>query len=198
MLPLTEPQQEMLDWIAAYIQQFQKSPSLREMMQGLGLRSASPVQARLDRLRQKGYVDWMRGKMRTIRVLPPAKSSMPLLGTIAASGLITTFTDTVESFDALTHLLSGCFALRVSERLDAFLLQTGDLVLLKPVSKPQSLKAGAIVAVRQKDGTTLNRLERDGDLIRLLAMGTDEPGPYRFQKHINVQGVVIGVWRCYI
>lgn len=195
MLPLTTPQQELLDWITTYIQQCQKSPSLREMMQGLGLRSVSAVQARLGQLRQKGYVDWIRGKIRTIRVLPPAKNSMPLLGTIAASGLITTFTDTVESFDTLTHLPPRCFALRVSERLEPLLLQVGDLLLLKPVSAPQSLKDGAIVAVRQKEKTTLNRLERKGDLIRLLAIGVDEPGPYRFQKHVAIQGVMVGVWR---
>lgn len=197
MLPsLTTAQQELLDWVAAYIQQHHVSPSLREMMRGMGLRSPAPVQSRLEHLRQKGYVDWSHGRARTIRLLALEVKGMPLLGTIAASGLITTFTEAAEAFEAFKQLPLNCFALRVVGRIDTLLLQAGDTLLFKPVVDRRLLKTGEIVVVQQQGETTLKTLEQDGTgLVRLQSVNIDQPDQCRFLKQLTVQGVMFGVWR---
>ena len=41
--PLTSAQQELYDWLADYIGTHRHSPSIRQMMQAMGLRSPAPV-----------------------------------------------------------------------------------------------------------------------------------------------------------
>ena len=53
--PLTTAQQELYDWLADYIGTHRHSPSIRQMMQAMGLRSPAPIQSRLRHLQQKGW-----------------------------------------------------------------------------------------------------------------------------------------------
>ena len=55
---LTSAQQELYDWLADYIGTHRHSPSIRQMMQAMGLRSPAPVQSRLRHLQQKGWITW--------------------------------------------------------------------------------------------------------------------------------------------
>ena len=48
MEPLTEAQQELYDWLIEYIQVHQHSPSIRQMMVAMKLKSPAPIQSRLD------------------------------------------------------------------------------------------------------------------------------------------------------
>lgn len=63
---LTPVQQKVYDWIFGYMKQNGKSPTIREIMKGLGYSSPAPVQEALDRLRAKGWIDWDEGKFRAI------------------------------------------------------------------------------------------------------------------------------------
>lgn len=67
--PLTEPQQETLDFIARFIRENGYPPSLRKIQQELKLKSIAPVQNRLYLLRDKGYITWEEGHSRTIRLV---------------------------------------------------------------------------------------------------------------------------------
>ena len=51
---LTEAQSELYGWIKNYIKEFQHSPSIRQMMHGMGLKSPAPIQSRLKHLQEKG------------------------------------------------------------------------------------------------------------------------------------------------
>ncbi|MDJ0597502.1 MAG: hypothetical protein QNJ37_01455 [Crocosphaera sp.] len=93
MESLTPAQQELYDWIREFINQNYYSPSIREMMRAMGLRSPAPVQARLERLRDKGYVTWIDGKVRTIKPLQVKKPGIVIKGSIAAGGLVEPFAD---------------------------------------------------------------------------------------------------------
>lgn len=70
--PLTTAQIELYEWLVRYIREHQHSPSIRQMMQAMGLKSPAPIQSRLEHLRIKGYIDWNQGKARTIRLPRPA------------------------------------------------------------------------------------------------------------------------------
>jgi repressor LexA len=69
MQELTPKQQELLDWIAEFIDKNGFSPTVREMMRGVGLKSPAPVQARLDILKKKGWVSWVHRQTRTVRIV---------------------------------------------------------------------------------------------------------------------------------
>ena len=65
MEPLTPAQKELYDWLVKFINENHYSPTIRQMMRAMGLRSPAPIQARLERLQTKGYVTWTEGKART-------------------------------------------------------------------------------------------------------------------------------------
>ncbi len=54
------------------------SPSIRQMMQAMNLKSPAPIQSRLEHLRTKGYIEWTEGQARTIRILRPVKQGVPI------------------------------------------------------------------------------------------------------------------------
>lgn len=71
---LTSAQQELYDWLVDYIQQHRHSPSIRQMMEAMGLRSPAPIQSRLRHLQQKGWITWQEGQARTLQLLGPAQA----------------------------------------------------------------------------------------------------------------------------
>ena len=58
---LTTAQQELYDWLVDFIGDNHHSPSIRQMMQAMGLRSPAPIQSRLRHLQQKGWIKWQEG-----------------------------------------------------------------------------------------------------------------------------------------
>ena len=146
---LTEAQNELLTWLKNYINDFQHSPSIRQMMNGMGLKSPAPIQSRLKHLQEKGYISWQEGKARTLKLLTGVEDEgIPVLGSVAAGGLIETFTDVNETLD-LSSIFDkkGTFALTVNgdSMIDAYIAD-GDMVLMEPVKEPQSIKNGTIVS----------------------------------------------------
>jgi repressor LexA len=201
MEPLTAAQQELYDWLAGYIQQHQHSPSIRQMMQAMNLKSPAPVQSRLEHLRTKGYIEWTEGKARTIRVLQPqVKQGIPVLGAIAAGGLVEPFTEAVEQLDFTSLFLPPkTFALRVvGDSMIEDLITEGDVVIMRPVPDPELVKNGTIVAARvDGHGTTLKRFYRRGDRVTLKPANTKYKPIEVTARQVQVQGTLIGVWRGY-
>jgi repressor LexA len=200
MEPLTEAQQELYDWLVEYIRENQYPPSIRQMMKAMGLKSPAPVQSRLEHLRTKGYIQWAEGKARTIQLTQEVMRGVPIRGVIAAGSLVDVFPDTdVEYLDlAGISLKPSYFALRVrgDSMIDA-MIDSGDIVILKPVPDPKSLKNGTIVAARVEDQTTLKYFNRKGNKVTL------EPANKAYKpievpaSQVDVQGVLVHVWRDY-
>lgn len=200
MESLTEAQQQLYDWLVDYIHTSQHAPSIRQMMRAMNLRSPAPVQSRLEHLRSKGYIDWTEGKARTIRILGGAPAGVPVLGAITAGGLVEPFTDTVEQLD-LSPLFRqpGNFALRViGDSMIEDLIAEGDVVIMQPVSDPEQLKNGLIVAARvEGHGTTLKRFYRKGEQVTLKPANPKYLPIEVTAKSVQVQGVLVGIWRDY-
>ncbi len=200
MESLTEAQRQLYEWLSQYIRQYQHSPSIRQMMQAMSLKSPAPVQSRLEHLRNKGYIEWSEGQARTIRILHSAKSGVPVLGAIAAGGLLEPFSDTLEHLDLSNLLLPPqTYALRVTgDSMIEDLITDGDLVLMRPVPEPDQLKNGTIVAARvEGHGTTLKRFYRQGDRVTLKPANVKYNPIEVSALSVQVQGALIGVWRCY-
>ncbi len=96
---LTEAQNELYQWIKKYLKDFQHSPSIRQMMQAMRLKSPAPIQSRLKHLQDKGYIKWEEGKARTLQIIDGIIEGVPILGSVAAGGLIETYSDIQENLD---------------------------------------------------------------------------------------------------
>jgi repressor LexA len=203
MEPLTEAQQQLYDWLVEYIDEHQHAPSIRQMMTAMSLKSPAPVQSRLEHLRNKGYIAWLEGQARTIRILNPLPKGVPIRGAIAATSLVETFPDVEVEYLDLSNLLlkPKHFALKVRghSMIDA-LIDDGDIVILQPTEDPKAIKNNSIVAARVEGKTTLKYFQRKGSKV-VLQPGNPNRDLYPVTEvsasDVDVQGVLVGVWRGY-
>ena len=197
---LTEAQQELYDWLVEYIREHQHSPSIRQMMRAMGLKSPAPIQSRLEHLRNKKYIDWTEGRARTIRLLESVHNGVPIRGEIAAGGLIEPCTDDEERLNISgVELRPQDYALRVTgdSMIDA-MINDGDIVIMRPVPDPGNLKNGTIVAARvEGEGNTLKYFYRDKDQVTLKAANPNYDPIERLADQVMVQGRLVGMWRDY-
>ena len=195
---LTTAQQELYDWLVDFIGDHHHSPSIRQMMQAMGLRSPAPIQSRLRHLQQKGWIKWQEGQARTLQLIEESISGVPVLGAIAAGGLVETFDDVQETLDLNSVLqLKGLFALTVNgdSMIDSFIAD-GDMVLMEPVNDPARLRNGTIVSAMVPGlGTTLKHFFRDGSLVRLEAANTSYDPIEIDAEQVHIQGKLAAVWR---
>ena len=195
---LTPAQQELYDWLADYIGTHHHSPSIRQMMQAMGLRSPAPVQSRLRHLQQKGWITWQEGQARTLQLLGGLLSGIPVLGAVAAGGLVETFDDVQERLDLAPVLETrGLFALTVNgdSMVDAYIAD-GDVVLMEPVLEPSRLRDGTVVsALVPGSGTTLKHFHRKGATVLLEAANPAYEPIELPADQVQVQGKLVAVWR---
>lgn len=195
---LTPAQQELYDWLADYIGTHHHSPSIRQMMQAMGLRSPAPVQSRLRHLQQKGWITWQEGQARTLQLLGGLLSGIPVLGAVAAGGLVETFDDVQERLDLAPVLETrGLFALTVNgdSMVDAYIAD-GDVVLMEPVPEPSRLRDGTVVsALVPGSGTTLKHFHRKGSKVLLEAANPAYEPIELPADQVQVQGKLVAVWR---
>lgn len=196
---LTDAQSELFDWIKNYIRDFHHSPSIRQMMQGMGLKSPAPIQSRLKHLQEKGYISWQEGRARTLQLVNDlVTQNVPILGSIAAGGLIESYSDVSQELD-LSEVLQkkGVFALTVNgDSMKNAYIADGDMVLMEPVIEQSSLRNGMIVsAMVPGSGTTLKYFFRKNNQIILEAANPDYE-PIKLDKDfVSIQGKLLAVWR---
>ena len=196
---LTDAQNELFEWIKDYIKNFNHSPSIRQMMSAMGLKSPAPIQSRLKHLQDKGYISWQEGKARTLQLISEIKDgSIPILGSVAAGGLIEAFSDLDEHLDIGDVLYKkGVFALPVNgdSMIDA-VIADGDMVLMEPVNDLNYLRNGTIVsAMLPGSGTTLKYFFKSGNQVRLEAANQNYEPIIVNADEISIQGKLLAVWR---
>ena len=196
---LTAAQDELFQWIKDYIRDFNHSPSIRQMMEGMGLKSPAPIQSRLKHLQEKGYISWQEGRARTLQLVDNlVKKNVPILGSIAAGGLIESYSDVSQELDLSETLQKkGVFALTVNgdSMKDAFIAD-GDMVLMEPVFDKFSIRNGMIVSAMVPGlGTTLKYFFRKNNQIILEAANQDYDPIKLNQEEVTIQGKLLAVWR---
>ena len=195
---LTQAQNELYGWIKNYMKDFQHSPSIRQMMQAMGLKSPAPIQSRLKHLQEKGYISWQEGKARTMQIVDEVVGGIPIMGSVAAGGLIETFSDVNEELDIEDVLKKkNVFALTVNgdSMIDACIAD-GDMVLMEPVNESNSLRNGDIVSALVPGlGTTLKYFIKRGNKLFLEAANPAyEPIELNVDQ-VVFQGKLLAVWR---
>ena len=195
---LTQAQNELYRWIKDYMKNFQHSPSIRQMMQAMGLKSPAPIQSRLKHLQEKGYISWQEGKARTMQIVDEIIDGVPIMGSVAAGGLIETYTEVQESLDISDVLKKkNVFALTVNgdSMIDACIAD-GDMVLMEPIKDSYSLKNGTIVSALVPGlGTTLKYFIKKGGQIFLEAANPNYDPIVVDVNQISIQGKLLAVWR---
>lgn len=173
---LTDRQQAILDFLAAYLAREGMPPTLAEIAREFGFRQARSAQAHLQALEAKGALSLLPGKSRGIRLAnPPAPAgglSLPVLGAVAAG-------EPIGDADYQGHLLLDRalffphpdYLLRVrgdSMREDGIF--DGDLVA---VHRTPEARDNQIVVARLDGELTVKRLRRRKDRITLLPRNPD-------------------------
>ena len=196
---LTDAQNELFEWIRDYIRDFQHSPSIRQMMEGMGLKSPAPIQSRLKHLQDKGYISWQEGRARTLQLIDNfTTNNIPILGSVAAGGLIESYSDVTEELD-ISEIFQkkGVFALSVNgdSMKDAYIAH-GDMVLMEPVREHSALRNGMIVSALVPGlGTTLKYFFRKNNQIILEPANQDYEAIKIDEELVSIQGKLLAIWR---
>ena len=195
---LSQAQNELYEWIKDYMRNFQHSPSIRQMMRAMGLKSPAPIQSRLRHLQQKGLISWQEGKARTLQLVDEVLEGVPIMGSVAAGGLIETFSDVNENLDISdVFKKKDVFALTVNgDSMIEACIADGDMVLMEPIKDSYSLQNGTIVSALVPGlGTTLKYFVKKGNKIFLEAANPAyEPIELNLEE-VVFQGKLLAVWR---
>jgi repressor LexA len=198
MESLTPAQKELYDWLIEYIRSTRHAPSIRQMMKAMNLRSPAPVQSRLERLRNKGYIDWTDGKARTLRILHQPEQGLSIEGAIAAGGLVEPFTDDKTRLD-LSDLFaqSDCYVLRVTgDSMIEDLINDGDYAVMRSLDDSSQVKDGDIIAARVSGhGTTLKRFYQEQKQVILKPANRKYESIKAEAENVEIQGILVGIWR---
>lgn len=199
--PLTDRQQQVLDFIHAHHRQHGVAPSIREIQAHFGLASPFGIQRHLHALTEKGVLRRLEGKARGL--LPQshprrgALAEVPLFGSIPAGYGVETQVTEPESHISIDTASLGVrpttklFALRVrgDSMVDASILD-GDTVFLTPrEARPRDIVAALI------DGeSTLKRylIQRGQPFLRAENPRYPDLLP---ATELLIQGVMIGLLR---
>ena len=195
---LSDAQNELYEWIRDYMRDFNHSPSIRQMMDAMGLKSPAPIQSRLKHLQKKGFISWQEGKARTLQLVNKVAEGIPIMGSVAAGGLIDTYTDIDENLDISGVLeKKDVFALTVNgdSMIDACIAD-GDMVLIEPIKNSYSLRNGTIVSALVPGlGTTLKYFFKRGEKIFLEAANPAYKPIELNLDEVIIQGKLLAVWR---
>ena len=195
---LSNAQKELYEWIKSYMKEFQHSPSIRQMMNAMGLKSPAPIQSRLKHLQEKGYISWQQGKARTLQIFDEIIEGIPVLGSVAAGGLIETYSDVNEKLDISDIFQKkDIFALTVNgDSMIEACIADGDMVLMEPVKDYYQLKNGDIVSALVPGlGTTLKYFVKRGNKIFLEAANSSYKPIELNLDQVVFQGKLLAVWR---
>ena len=202
-----EKQQEILDFISRHYQEKGYPPTIREICDGVGLKSPSTVHGYLKRLEKKGALEKDPSTSRSIRLPESGQEDanvfaqkpqaeyleVPVLGNISAGLPILAEENVQRTFPLpMDFARKGeVFMLRVKgeSMVNAGILD-GDYVI---VQKQDIAPDGTIVAALIDDSATVKTFYRENGYFRLQPEN-DFMEPI-ICDHVSILGRVVGVYR---
>ncbi len=206
---LPRRQQEVLDYLRRAIAERGYVPSIREIVEALGVHSTSTIHYHLTGLAERGLIRWEKGKNRAIQLLegtpaaaapapapipfPEEAPRLPILGRIAAGRPIEAIGDGTETLDLAGMWATGNnYVLEVKgESMIEDHIMPGDMVIVKPQATARD--GEIVVALLDNGEATLKRLYRESGRIRLQPANSAMDPIY--VDSVTVQGRVVGVIR---
>jgi repressor LexA len=207
--PLSDRQQQVLDFLTATVSERGYPPSVREICEAVGLSSPSTVHSHLSSLVKAGYIRRDPSKPRAIEILTETETAVPqpapytddrlrevpLVGRIAAGSPILAAED-IETVMPLPEELVGSdpvFMLEVrgDSMIDAGILD-GDYVVVR--RQPDARDGEIIAALVDGEEATVKRLKREDGKVVLIS---ENPAlePMVFEDGVEIIGKVVSVLR---
>ncbi len=205
---LTTRQQEIWQFLAAYVDEHGYPPTVREIGEAVGLASPSTVHAHLASLEREGLIRRDPTKPRAVELVgrrkaepTPAREAvprLPLVGRIAAGGPLLA-EETIEDEIAVPEPLGrdADFLLRVTgdSMVEAGILD-GDVVVVRRQrdARPGDVVVALVGDDESADEATVKTFdrERDGRIRLQPANSALEP---LYPEHVEILGKVTGVFR---
>ncbi len=199
---LTKKQQVILDYIREEVQKKGYPPSVREICEGVGLKSTSTVHGHLNKLEEKGYIRRDPTKPRAIELLDsgdnivPFKRNtayVPIVGEVTAGQPILAVENIEETFPVPTEFVENgeYFMLQIKgeSMIEAGILDR-DYVLVK---QQQDAINGEIVVALIEDSATCKTFYKEKNRIRLQPENSSMDPIY--SDNVSILGIVKGVFR---
>ncbi len=154
---------EILEFLRNFTAEYGYPPTVREIMQGVGLKSTATVHYHLSALEAAGEIAVDGAKNRAIR-LPQQQSGIPIVGVVTA-GYPILAVENIEGYLPYDRE-ENCFALRVrgDSMIGAGILD-GDLVVVR---QQPTADHGEIVVALLGDEATVKRLSLSSDGVWLM------------------------------
>jgi len=205
---LTERQQQIWNFLVAYVDGHGYPPTVREIGEEVGLASPSTVHAHLANLERAGLLRRDPTKPRALELIgrersvpepasadTPGVARLPLVGEIAAGGPLLA-EENIEDYVAMPSRMNADFLLRVKgdSMVDAGILD-GDLVIVR---RADTARNGEIVVAlagedESTDEATVKTFYREDGRVRLQPENNAlEP---MYPPHVRILGRVVGVFR---
>jgi repressor LexA len=202
--PLTNRQQQALDFITACLQERGYPPTLREIGEHMGIRSTNGVNDHLKALERKGYLVREELKSRALRpvaMTQAKKAEVPILGRVAAGQPILANENIVDKVVVDRFFIGAAsgrdvFGLVVQgESMIEDGIYDGDYIFVR---KQATAERGEIVVVMIDGEATVKRIYPEGDRVRLQPANASMRPIYVSRdefRAIDILGKVIGVYR---
>lgn len=200
---LTNKQNEILNFLKEFIATHKYPPSIREICEGMDLKSPATVFVHLNKIEEKGYIKKNNSKNRTIELLVDNEYekqnddivSVPLLGKVTAGNPIEAIERPNEYFALPSYLIpskSEVFTLEVSG--DSMInsgIHDGDIII---VERCNTAKNGEkVVAMTDENEVTLKTFYKEDGYFRLQPEN-DFMLPI-ILKNVTILGRAIGLYR---
>ena len=205
--PLTPRQKQVLNLIRRHLSSDGAPPTIRELREGLALKSLRGVTVHLDALVRKGYIQRSRHArgIRLLREAPrelasvtPVPVLIPVVGRIAAGAPLLAEQHIEERLAVDPRWIPGpgCFAVRGhGDRMINAGISDGDYVVVRP---QQEADNGQIVAVLIEGEATVKKFYRErGGRIRLQPENPVLEPMFIHPKDqsVRILGKVVGLFR---
>lgn len=201
---LTPRQQEILDFLKAWIAENSMPPTRAEMCAALGFRSPNAAEEHLRALERKGAIEMLAGSSRGIRILMGGDDAandeehgLPLIGKVAAGSPILAQENISGRYPVSPLMFKprADYLLKVAgQSMKDVGIMDGDWLA---VHKTNQARNGQIVVARIDGDATVKRLKLKGQTAYLIAENPDFlPIVVNLDKEtLDVEGLVVGVVR---
>ena len=196
---LEQTVESVYEYLVDFIQTNGYPPSVREICNGVGIKSTSTIHSHLKRLEEMGRICYTSGKRRAL-IVPELQNNdnitrLPLVGSVTAGAPILAEQNIERTLPFSSEFLVGGdhFVLNVrgDSMMDAHILD-GDYVIVK---RQNTANIGQIIVARIDDEATVKTFgKRDGRPFLIPENEAYAPIPFD-EGDCQILGIVTGLFR---